>query len=67
MGIPLDSIGKESLGGMGGGATGRRQSTEKGIGLRRVEHAGVAVIDRSIDWNASFANHIWSIFWATAY
>jgi len=67
MGIPLDSIGKGSLGGMGGRATGGGQSTEKGIGLRRVEHAGVTVIDWSIDWNASFANHTWLIFWATAY
>ena len=43
------------------------QSTEKGVGLGRAEHAGVAVVDQSVDWNASFANHAWSILWAAAY
>jgi len=58
MGIPLDGIGRGggSLGGTEGRAAGGERSTEKGVGQARVEHAGVTVIDRSVDWNASFAN-----------
>jgi len=25
------------------------------------------VVDWSVDWNASFANHAWSILWAAIY
>jgi len=61
MGIPLDDVGGggEGLGRMEGGATRGEQSTEKGIGRVRVEHAKVMVVDWSIDWNTSFANHAW--------
>jgi len=58
MGIPPDGAGRGG-GGLGrteGRAAGGEQSTEKGIGRARAECAGVMVIDRSIDWNASFAN-----------
>jgi len=69
MGIPPDGAdgGGGGLGRMEGGAAGGEQSTEKGIGRVRAEHAGVTVIDRSMDWNASFANHTWSILQAAAY
>jgi len=63
MGIPLDGAGRGrgSLGRTEGRAAGRERSTEKGVGRARVERAGVTVIDRSVDWNASFANCTWSI------
>jgi len=32
-----------------------------------VEYVGVKVIDQSIDWKASFANHTWLILQAAAY
>jgi len=32
-----------------------------------MERAEVTVVDQSIDWNASFANHAWLILWAAAY
>jgi len=69
MGIPPDSAGGGGggLGRMEGGAAGGERSTEKGIGRVRAEHAGVTVIDQSMDWNASFANHTWSILQAAAY
>ena len=52
---------------MEGRAAGGEWSTEKGVGRARAEHAGVTVVDRSMDWNASFANHAWLILWAAAY
>ena len=55
------------LGGIEGGAAGEERSTEEGVGRARAEHAGVTVVDRSVDWNASFANRAWSILWAAAY
>jgi len=69
MGIPLDGIG-EGRGGLGrteGGAAGEEWSTDKGVGRVGVEHAGVTVIDQSMNWNALFANRTWSILWAAAY
>jgi len=59
--------GREGLGGMEGRATGTERSTKKGVGRARVEHARVTVIDRSVDWNASFANRAWSILRAAVY
>jgi len=69
MGILLDSAGRGggSLSGTEGGAAGEEQSTEKGVGRAGAEHAGVIVIDWSMDWNASFANRAWSILRAAAY
>jgi len=69
MGIPLDGAGGGGggLGGTEGRAAGGEQSTEKGIGRARAKCAGVTVIDWSVDWNASFANHAWSILRAAAY
>ena len=63
MGTPLDGAGggRGGLGGTEGRAAGGERSTEKGVGRARVERAGVTVIDRSVDWNASFANCTWSI------
>jgi len=63
MGILLDDVGRggEDLGGTEGGAAGGEQSTEKGVGRAGAERAGVIVINQSMDWNASFANHAWSI------
>jgi len=49
MGIPPDGVGRESLGGMGGRATRGRWSTKKRVGLGRAEHAGVVVVDWSVD------------------
>jgi len=51
MGIPLDGAGRDGrgLGGTEGGAAGGEQSTEKGVGRVGAEHAGVTVINRSID------------------
>ena len=69
MGTPPDGAGGGG-GGLGrteGGAAGRERSTEKGVGRAGVERAGVTVVDRSMDWNASFANHAWSILRAAAY
>ena len=69
MGISPDGAGRGS-GGLGrteGGATGGERSTEKGVGRVGVEHAGVTVVDRRVDWNASFASRAWSILWAAAY
>jgi len=68
MGIPPDGAG-----GGGGldrtedGATGEKRSTEKGVGRVGARHAGVTVVDRSVDWNASFASRTWLILWAAAY
>jgi len=69
MGIPLDGAGggREGLGGTEGRAAGGEQSTEKGIGRARAKCAGVTVVDWSVDWNALFANHAWSILQAAAY
>ena len=69
MGIPLDGAGRGG-GGLGrteGGAAGGEWSTEKGVGRAGVEHAGVTVVDQSMDWNASFANCTWSILRATTH
>jgi len=52
---------------MKGRAAGGERSTEKGVGRARAKHAGVTVVDRSVDWNASFANRAWSILRAAAY
>jgi len=69
MGIPPDSIGRGrgSLSRMEGRAAGGEQSTDKGVGRVGAEHARVTVIDQSVDWNASFTNHAWSILWTAAY
>ena len=69
MGILPDGAGggREGLGGMEGGAAGEEQSTERGVGQARAERAGVIVVDRSMDWNALFANCAWSILQAAAY
>ena len=69
MGTLVDSAGggRGGLGGMEGRAAGGERSTEKGVGRAGVERAGVTIVDRSVDWNASFANHAWSILWAAAY
>jgi len=69
MGIPLDGAGGGGggLGGMEGGATGGERSTKKGVGRIGAEHAGVTVVDRSVDWNASFASRAWLILRAAAY
>jgi len=58
MGIPLDGAGRGGggLGGTKGKAAGGEQSAKKGVGRARVERAKVTVIDRSMDWNALFAN-----------
>jgi len=63
MGIPPDSAGRGGggLGGTEGGATGGERSTEKEVSRVGAEHAGVTVIDQSVDWNASFASRAWSI------
>jgi len=69
MGIPLDGAGGggRGLGETEGGATGEERSTEKGVGRVGAERVGVTVVDRSMDWNASFASHAWSILRAAAY
>jgi len=69
MGISLDDAGRGGggLGGMEGGAAGGEQSTKRGVGQARAERAGVTVVDRSMDWNASFANRAWSILQAAVY
>jgi len=58
MGTPPDGAGRDGggLGGMEDRAAGGEWSTEKGVGQARAERAGVMVVDRSVDWNASFAN-----------
>jgi len=69
MGIPPDGAGRggRGLGGTEGGATGGERSTEKGVGRVGAERVGVTVVDWSVDWNASFASHAWSILRAAAY
>jgi len=69
IGTLLDGAGggRGGLGGTEGGAAGGERSTEKGVGRARAERAEVTVVDRSVDWNASFANCAWSILWAAAY
>ena len=69
MGTSPDSAGGGGggLGGMEGGAAGGEQSTEKEVGRARVERARVTVVNRSVDWNALFANYTWSILRAAAY
>jgi len=69
MGTPLDGAGGGggSLGRMEGRVAGEEQSTEKGVGRARAERTGVTVIDWSVDWNTSFANHAWLILRAAAY
>jgi len=51
MGIPPDGAGRgrEGLGRMEGRAARGEQSTEKGVGRARAKHAGVTVVDRSMD------------------
>ena len=69
MGTPLNGAGRDG-GGLGrteSEAAGGERSTEKGVGRAGVERAGVTVVDRSMDWNASFANRAWSILRAAAY
>jgi len=69
MGIPLDGAGRGSggLGGTEGRATGGERSTKKGVGRVGAERAGIVVVDRSVDWNASFASRAWSILRAAVY
>ena len=59
--------GEGGLGRTEGGAAGEEWSTEKGVGRAGAERARVTVVDRSVDWNASFANCAWSILRAAAY
>jgi len=69
MGIPPNGAGRGG-GGLDrteGGVTGGKRSSEKGVGRVGAEHAGITVVDRSVDWNASFASHAWSILRAAAY
>jgi len=51
MSIPPDGAGGGGggLGGMEGGAAREERSTKKGIGQVEAEHAGVTVVDQSID------------------
>jgi len=69
MGIPLDGAGGGGggLGGMEGGAAGGERSTEKGVGRVGAERAGVTVVNQSVDWNALFASHTWSILQVAVY
>ena len=67
MGILLDGAGGGSFGRTEDRATGGEQSTEKEAGRAGAEHAGVTVVDWSMDWNALFANRAWLILWAAAY
>ena len=69
MGILPDGTdrGRGGLGGTEGRTAEGEQSTEKRIGRAEAEHIGVVVVDRSMDWNTSFANHAWSILWAAVY
>jgi len=69
MGTPPDGVGGGGggLGRMEGRAAGEERSTEKGVGRAGAECAGVMAVDRSVDWNASFANCAWSILRAAAY
>jgi len=69
MGIPPDGAGGGSggLGRMEDGAAGGERSTEKGVGRVGAEHAGVMVVDWSVDWNALFASRAWSILRAAVY
>jgi len=69
MGTPPDGAGGGGggLGRIEGRVAGGEQSTKKGVGRARAEHAGVTVVDQSMDWNASFANRVWSILRAAAY
>jgi len=69
MDIPPDDAGGGGggLGGTEGGATRGERSTKKEVGRVGAERAGVMVVDRSMDWNASFASHTWSILQAAAY
>jgi len=69
MGIPPDGAGggRGGLGRTEGRAAGGERSTEKGVSRAGAEHAGVTVVDQSMDWNASFANCAWSILRAAVY
>jgi len=69
MGIPPDGAGGggRGLGRTEGRATGGERSTEKGVGRVGAERVGVTIVDRSVDWNASFASRAWSILRAAAY
>jgi len=69
MGIPPDGAGRGSggLGGTEGEAAGGEWNTEKRVGRVGAERAGVTVVNRSVDWNASFASCAWSILRAAAY
>jgi len=69
MGIPPHGAdgGGGGLGRTEGGATGGEQSTEKEVGQVGAGCAGVTVINRSVDWNASFASRTWSILQAAVY
>ena len=69
MGIPPEGAGGGGggLGGTEGRATGGERSTEKRVGRAGAQHAEVTVVDWSVDWNALFANHTWSILRTAAY
>jgi len=69
MGIPPDGAGGGGggLDGTEGGVTGGERSTEKEVGRVGAERAEVTVVDQSMDWNASFASHTWSILRAAVY
>jgi len=69
MGISPDGAGGGGggLGGTEGGATRGERSTKKGVGRVGAERVGITVVDQSVDWNALFASHAWSILQAAAY
>jgi len=68
IGIPPDGAGGGGgLGGTEDRATGGKRSTKKGVGRVGARRAGVTVVDRSVDWNASFASRAWSILRAAVY
>jgi len=67
MGIPPDSAGGGSLGGIGGGASRGGQNTERGVERGGAECEGVEVVVRSMNWKALLASLAWSILQAAAY
>jgi len=49
IGVPLDSIGRGGLGGMGSRAGRAEQSIERGVDRGRAEHMRAVVVNQSID------------------
>ena len=67
MGIPPDSIDRGNLGGIEGRAGWGEQNIKRGVNQERTERVRAEVVDQSIDWKTSFANHAWSILWVAVY